>query len=168
VSGLPLICAPGNRRPTHTDAMRLEAAQQLVERLIKSGILPPQEIDGAAEDIAKATRYEWSDGYKMAKELEDRHHWDCDMQIAEALEEFEPILERIYSAAEQQWATENPRDPVYPDGASVTWRGKPATVVGVDVRRPQCYHLRQAAMRPGSYYVVPFEDVTDAADEVRS
>lgn len=158
---LPLVCAGATMRPKQTSDMRLQAATELVEHMIKSGVIPDDDREICAQDIAKATRYESYDGYKIARELENLHHWECDMQIAEELEGFSRLLDRIYSAAERQWDTENPRGPKFTDGTTVIWRGKPATVHGVYEHRPQCYRVRQGEMgNETSFYIVPFEDVT--------
>lgn len=158
---LTLTCATGNKRPSITDAMRIQAAEQLVESMVKQRLLDAKEIEGAAADIVRATKWEQRDGYKIARELERYCHWDCDMEIAEAMEEFSGLLQGIYDAAEKQWAADNPREQAFEDGASVTWRGSPATVHGVYEYRPHCYKVRQGEMgSPTSYYVVPFEEVS--------
>lgn len=158
---LTLTCAAGNRRPSITDAMRLQAAQQLVESMVKRHLLETDQVDGAAADIVKATRWEQHDGYRIARELERYSHWDCDMQIVEAMEEFSGLLQCIYDAAEKQWAADNPHEPAFDEGATVIWRGSPATVHGVYEYRPYCYKVRQGEMgSPTSYYVAPFEEVS--------
>jgi hypothetical protein len=157
---LALTCIGDNKRPAITDAMRKQAAEQLVQSMVRQHLLDEGQVEGSADDIVKATRYEQFDGYKIARELESRCHWDCDMPIAEAMEEFHGLLQAIYDDAENRWAADNPRGPEFTDGDAVKWRGQCATVHGVYERRPQCYKVRQGDMRPDSYYIAPFEEVS--------
>ena len=158
---LTLVCDGDNKRPVITDAMRLQAAEQLVEDMVKSGLIEPDQITGSAADIVEATRWERYDGFKIARELERNCHWDCDMQIAEAMEGFNGLIQSIYDTAEKQWAADNPSEPAFGEGATVIWRGNPATIHGVCEYRPQSYKVRQGEMsNPTSYYVVPFEEVS--------
>lgn len=149
-------------RPKVTAEMRLEAARILVADMIKSGVIPDTEPEECAEEIASATQYEQDDGYKIARNLESGFHWECNMDIAEAMSEFGGILQNIYNAAEKQWAADNPREPAFKPGDSVFWRKKPAVVEGVCKYRPQSYRLKQGDMPANSYYVAPFEEVTAA------
>lgn len=163
---LGLVCAGRNKRPEKTKDMRLHAAERLVQRMVESGALDGEDTEGCAADIVEATRFEIHDGYRIARELDQRFHWDCDMEIAEQLNEFSGILDDIFREAERKWAAENPREPKFSDGDSVLWRGKPATVHGVCEYYPQYYKIRQGDMKsPGSFYIVPFEDVSAAGGE---
>ncbi|MFZ0711379.1 MAG: hypothetical protein WAM53_15185, partial [Terrimicrobiaceae bacterium] len=140
---LQFICCPGNKRPTRTPEMRRQAAVRLVSEMVKTGTVESSDAEATVSDIVKATRFETFDGYKIARELEKWHHWDCDMEIAEQLGEFGGILNQIYDAAEKTWAAENPNEPKFSDGMVVMWRGKPATLHGIYEYRPQCYKVRE-------------------------
>lgn len=166
---LTLTCTGSiNKRPERTEEMRRQAATKVAESIFASdgasGAMSPEELAESVEDIVKATSWGMHDGYKIARELERRFHWDCDMNDAEELDGFSGALERIYDAAEKVWAAENPRDPKFSDGDAVIWRGKAATVRCVYRHRPQCYEILQGEMRQNSAYIVPFEDVTAAAE----
>lgn len=158
---LKLECVQStNKRPSKTKEMRRQAACVIAARMIKLGLIDDE--NESIEDIVEATQYAaFDDGYKIAKRLEDRHHWDCDMALAEELDGFSGELEKIHEAAEKQWAAENPHEPAFPAGAVVMWRGEPATVHGIYEYRPQCYRIRRGEMgSENSFYIVPFEDVT--------
>ena len=158
---LALTCAARNKRPARTETMRRQAAEKLIAEMVERGLVNAADAADSVGDIVRATRWETQDGYKIARELEQSCSWDCDMQIAEALESFADTLDSIYDAAEKQWAAENPSDPAFADGMAVVWRGQPATVHGLYDYRPQCYRVRQGDMgKPTSFYIVPFEDVT--------
>lgn len=160
VEQLPLVCIHStNKRPERTDTMRRQAAEQLIADLVKQGIFTAQEATSEhVDDLVEATRFE-TDGYAIAHELDEEHGWECDLTLANALDAFSGILDRIYREVEKRWATENPHGPQFAEGDIVLLNGKPATVVGVSPYRPQCYHLTQGKMQPDSYYVVPFENV---------
>jgi hypothetical protein len=140
--------------------MRRQAVETLVEHMVQYRTIEPCDAAASIEDILQATCREECDGYQIARELELSFHWDCNLDIAEHLDEFSGILRNIYETAEQQWAAENPHDPAFDVGATVIWKAKSATIVGIYGHRPQCYKVRQGEMRPNSYYVVPFEDVS--------
>jgi polyhydroxyalkanoate synthesis regulator phasin len=158
---LALTCLGNNRRPAKSIAMRQEAATKLVDQMIKGGHIEKDDQGISIANIVEATRYE-TDGYKIARELENRHHWDCDMVIAEQMDRFSGILEGVYDIAEKQWAAENPSEPTFLEGESVIWRGKPAVVRGTCEYRPQCYRLQNDEIKAGSSaaFIVPFEDVS--------
>ena len=129
--------------------------------MIKRGHLEETEADQSIDDIVQATVYEVHDGYKIAKRLEDRFYWDSDMQVAEDMDQFDSILHDVHRAAEAVWAAENPSEPKFADGDTVTWRGIPATVHGICDYRPQCYEVTQGEMKWAEvYFVVPFEEVS--------
>ena len=159
---LALVCGAGNRRPEKTPAMRREAAAVLVKWMVKAGMVTASDAEASIDDIVKATRYE-TDGYRIARELEQSCCWDCDMEIAEKMDEFDGALRSIYDAVEKRWAAENPAAPAFADGDKVIWRGEPALICGTYDGRPQTYRVRQGDMgNPTSFYVVPFEDVRSA------
>ena len=50
-------------------------------------------------------------------------------------------------------------EPLFAVGDVVRWRGADAVITGFSPR-PACYKVRQGEMRPNSWYIVPFEDVS--------
>jgi len=156
---LDLMCSKPNKRPQITEEMRMQASVKMVARMVHAGLFQKHETDGFADDICAATKRERHDGYKIARELEERHHWECDFSIADSLEEFGGILDAIHRDAEKKWAEENPMTPL-PEGSVVFWNGSLGTVHGVCPYRPHCYKFRNDETKgPESYFVVPFEDV---------
>jgi hypothetical protein len=143
--------------------MRKQAATELVSYMVKSGVIPDRDLEGCIDDIVYATRWNWDDGYEIGHNLKTRG-WACDMNLAEELDGFGDILVRIVNAAEDLWAAENPHEPKFSEGDTVIWHGAPATVHGIYEYRPQRYKIRQGDMKPTSYYVVPFEDVSDGGE----
>ena len=159
---LDLVCAPGNARPGRTSAMRTLAARAVVASLVRCGALGSEDAEESVEDIGDATRSGRLDGYEIARQLERRRHWDCGMQIAEELDRFESVLDRIHGEAVAKWALENPSRAEFAEGDRVIWRGMPATVSGVDPHRPLSYRISCEGRDPGSVLIVPFEDISGA------
>lgn len=155
---LSLVCVGSNKRPIKTDAMRLQAAEKLVADLVRGSYL--DDDDGAADQIVKVTRWGEYDGHKIARELDIRCGWDCDLELASELDAFGEILQDIFDEVEKKWAAENPHDPQFGEGEAVVWDGKEAKVAGIWEHRPQCYKVQTKDSKEGSFYVVPFEDVS--------
>ena len=70
-----------------TDDQRRVIAADLVDRVIKTGTLGPSDRDEAIEDVIKATRW-CSDGYEIAKALDDDNGWMCDAEVVAILDDF--------------------------------------------------------------------------------
>lgn len=101
-----------NPRPTRlTDAMKLAAATDLVADMIKSHDLEENQRDGAVRDIVQhATAH--MDGYELAKVLDDRCMWSCDLGMAEALDGYSAAARKQLEIAQKAWfETEQPAQP---------------------------------------------------------
>lgn len=160
---LDLTCDGQNKRPSkRSDEILRAAATRLVKEMVSKGLIEQEDAEDSVAQIARASRYNDMDGYHLARELDDRYGWDCDMQMVEALDEFHWLLDAVHLEAEKKWAAENPREPKFSEGDTVQWHGEDATIHGIYDSRPQYYKVRQGEMSggPNSYYVVPFEDVT--------
>jgi len=149
-----------NERPRKTEAIRRQAAEELVALMVRDGAIQSKHADTSVLDIVKVTRYGADDGYRIAKALDDSCGWDCDLDMAQHLDQFQDMVSKLVERAEKQWAQFNPREPEFASGAPVIWRGKPATVSRIHEHRPQCYELLRGEMPSNSFFVVPFEDVT--------
>jgi len=106
-------------RPKLNDEMKLAAARKLVAEMVKNGTL---EIEGDAElyakDVAKHGT-SWGDGYELAKALDSHCHWDCNLMIAEALDNFASYADSEVVRAEKEWVTRCAIEPPYPLGTRV-------------------------------------------------
>ncbi len=106
-------------RPKLNDEMKMRAARKLVGDMVKNGEL---EIEGDAELYAKdiATHGNtWSDGYELAKALDDYCHWDCNLTIAEALDNFSHYASNEVAQAEKEWVERCSIQPPIPLGTRV-------------------------------------------------
>jgi hypothetical protein len=92
-----------NPRPTRlTDAMKLAAAADLVADMIRNHDLEENQRDGAVRDIAQhATAH--MDGYELAKVLDDRCLWSCDLAMADALDGYSSAARKQLDIAQKAW-----------------------------------------------------------------
>lgn len=100
-------------RPTKaTPEMELAAAKETVAELVTAGHLTEAEAEDAAANIVAEGRYN-RDGYKLAKALDDRWHWDCDLDMADILDGHSSALDDQIKAAQKAWfEAERPSPPV--------------------------------------------------------
>lgn len=78
------------------------AALAMAKRLGKYGLLEADEVEGAARDIASiGTAHD--DGYRLARELDNRRGWDCDFEMAEHLNDFSGLASQEIHAMEKAW-----------------------------------------------------------------
>lgn len=118
-----------NPRPTRlTEDMKLAAAAELVGDLIKEHHLDEQQRAGAIADIARHASSSM-DGYEIAKTLDDRCYWSCDLEMAEALDGYSHIAHKHLAAAQLAWfEAEKPTAPAEPgQRIEFKWGGKAHT-----------------------------------------
>jgi hypothetical protein len=157
---LPLACANPNKRPrVPTDEMRRRVALQIAARLKDCG--PPDEV---AADIIRVTRHGWhQDGYQLARDLDRTCSWECDLGVAEELDNFSGLCDLELDVAVRQWAVENPMEPPFPIGSLVKTPSQGVgTIVGVCQYSPASYRVRTPGLNEKSAWIIPFEDVSAA------
>lgn len=107
-----------------TPEMRRAAADIIIADLVKDGHLESAEAAACAADLAAVTAYHM-DGYGIAKELDGRFRWSCNLGMAEVLDGFPLAIRAEVEKAEKAWfEAESPQMPV-PLGSAVefTWGG---------------------------------------------
>ena len=159
MSELPLVCAMPNKRPrVATEAMRRDAAESVVADI--SGDIGNKSE--AVDDILAVTRRnQHMDGYQIARELERCKHWDCDMEIAEALDGFASACSMAVYEAQKKWAAENPIEPPFPVGTTVK---TPHGVGAIDRVYEHGPHQYVVPLK-GMMLVINFEDVSVVDDK---
>lgn len=84
-----------------TDVDRLKAlseddrravAEEIVDDLLGAHAEKMPRRERAIEDIILCSRWSGMDGYEIAKYLDDTHHWECDLELAQALDGLSHIL----------------------------------------------------------------------------
>lgn len=101
-----------------TPEAALRVGERVAEQLVRSGMIETEEQPACAADIAKhGTLYD--DGYELAKTLERRCYWDCDLQMAEELDSFSGYAREEIDAAQKEWAERNKIQPPLPIGRRV-------------------------------------------------
>jgi hypothetical protein len=109
------------RPKTLTQEMLSRVGEKLATSLAESGRIEQGEIAGCAADIAKVGRLHM-DGYELAKTLDARCYWDCDLMMAEDLDGFSSMADAEIKAAQKAWAKRNNIEPPYPIGTRVKTR----------------------------------------------
>jgi hypothetical protein len=101
-----------------TTEMRLSAAKSVVIDLVRQEHIEEKDAEQSIKDIAKHA-YSHIDGYELAKKLDSYCGWDCNLEIAEALDGFSSYARSEIETAEKAWAERvNPMPPL-PIGARV-------------------------------------------------
>lgn len=153
-------------RPTQaTQEIKLAAAHEIVAELIKITAIGAEEKDEAAKQLASV--FPWGDGYEIAKELDQRHSWDCDMEMAEVLDGYGSTVRRLIDKAQAQWVAENNIQPPLPTPSRAIYQGKTGTVTGVYEYGPAKYLFKEdgdplADTEAQRRIIVNFEDVEAA------
>jgi hypothetical protein len=110
-------------RPTSlTPEMRQAIAAELVSRLVKRGLLTTSEEADSLRDLSAVLKNcgPYADGYAIAKALDDRG-WECDMPLAEQLDQFSNLATHQIYAAEKAWAARARPQPPFPLGVAVAF-----------------------------------------------
>lgn len=168
--GMPKI---GPARPSCRDPILIKmAAKQMALTLCESGAMGPGEhdIDGMADDLAACPSWHRDDGYKFASYLDHHHHWDCDFAIAEHLDDFSYVLDRVVTDAERLWAAENNIQPPFPNGTRVRFGAETGIIDKVYKHGVARYAIAvdgdpDAHGAKHSRRIVKFEDVTAVEGE---
>ena len=106
------------RPKTLTQEMLSRVGEELAASLAKSGRIEKGEIASCAADIAKVGRLHM-DGYELAKTLDDRCGWDCDLMMAEDLDDFSSMADAEIKAAQKAWVERNGIKPPFELGTRV-------------------------------------------------
>lgn len=149
------------KRPTRaTPEMRQGAAIKLANDLISE-----HDFDAPAEDIAadivRCSPSDYADGYELAKELDDRAHWDITLGIVEALDSWQWLLRQEIADAEKEWAARTSPQPPLPIGTRVrAANGVVGTITGIYEHQPAKFLvLEDGADESKSRFIINFEDV---------
>lgn len=156
-----------SERPTRpTEEMKLTAARKVVAEMRKYGHIEENEVEASVSDIAKHGR-EYSDGYALAKTLDGRG-WDCNLEMAEELDNYGRYLRNEIEAAEKQWAADNNIQPPDLIGKPVKLKsGETGIVDGVYQYGPAKFTVKidgdkEADGPSQSRRIVNFEDAQPA------
>jgi len=106
-----------------TDEMHLAAARITVAALVEARHLKAQEVEDAVRDLSRLKPGIWSDGYCIAKNLDDDYGWDCNFNMAEILDGHASELHSQLDAAEKAWAERVRPEPPLPLGTRICIRG---------------------------------------------
>ncbi|MBZ9600699.1 hypothetical protein [Phyllobacterium chamaecytisi] len=148
-------------RPKVNDEMRLAAAAVIAARLVKAGHIEANAVDQHANDLAQYGG-DSADGYELAKDLDRRAHWDCNLDMASILDGYSYEISIEVEKAQKAWAVENNIQPPLPIGARVsikTFKGDAqGTIDGVYEYGPAKYTVKLDGETGSTRRIVNFED----------
>lgn len=107
------------RPKTMTPEIAERVARKIADDLVKNGHIEARQLEDAVHDIVKCASHNWLGGYELAKKLDDHCHWDCNLEIAEELDNFSHLVDSEITKAEKDWAERNSIQPPLPIGAQV-------------------------------------------------
>lgn len=115
---------------------RRDVADALVKGMIKDGVAGVPEERMAVADIVRTVTRRYLDGYEIAKRLEARG-WDCDLDLADALDAWSALYEEKLTARQNEWAATVDFGPPLTTGTRVqaVWGGETCTGKIVEVYR---------------------------------
>lgn len=152
-----------------TDAMKKAAARDLAQELAEHGHINANEIEDAARDIAKHAHGPWTDGYTLAKRLDDYAGWDCNFGMAEVLDGWSTFSDDALRKAEKEWASRVNPTPPFANGTRVRVKDEMGTIDGIYDYGPAKYLIKidcdpRANTSEKSRRIVNFEDVVSIED----
>lgn len=154
-------------RPKFSNEIALAAAKELAADLAKEDLIGPDQVEASARQIAKHARTHM-DGYEIARELEKYSCWECNLQVAEALDGWSSIVRSHIEAAEKEWFARNTIQPPLPIDTRVKLhRGETGTITAIDKYGTAKYCVAidgdpEAASSMQRRRIVNFEDVMAA------
>lgn len=152
-------------RPKFSAEIALAAAKELAGTLAREGQIDPKDVDASAIDIAEYAEPHM-DGYEIARTLENRVFWDCDLELANTLDSFAHLVNLIIAAAEKEWAARNDIKPPLECGTRVTLRSAETGTIDRIYEygaAKYCIAIDQDSNAvKGARRIVNFEDVSPA------
>lgn len=165
VTQMALPHIPPSPRPKKLDKETTrEIAQKLAEEVLKYdsdyGTLDEitNDIFGVIDKLSIDT-----DGYRIARILEDRYYWTCDSTIVEIMDAYSTHQHDALRKTQHAWVKEHNIQPPLPNGTWITWRNgsmKTGIIDRVCDHSPACYLIKEyGAVSETRRLIVPFEDV---------
>lgn len=153
-----------------TSEMKLAAAERTVASLMRSGHLELGEQEDAVKAIAKhGTLYD--DGYALAKNLDTYEYWDCDLMMADDLDQFGTFARDELEKAQADWAKVNNIQPSLSIGTAVLLKSNETGLIDGIYEHGVAQYLVKIDGDPeadgpsNSRRIVNFEDATSAVLE---
>lgn len=145
---------------------KLAVARDVATELEKCGYIEKHEVDAHASDIAKCARA-YMDGYRLAKELDNRCYWDCSFDMAEVLNGWSYAYERALDKEQKAWAEREGISPTLAVGARVKIAsGECGEISGVYEHGAAKYLVKIDGTTDTSRRVINFEDCTPIVEPV--
>ncbi len=151
------------RPTTMTAAIAEQAATAVAKEMAREALIDAAEALELARDIARCGE-RYSDGYALAKGLEDEGGYSPNSQWVDALDNFSDKVGDLIAAAEEQWARENAISPPFPLRSRVKLRsGETGEITDISSFGAAKYAIRidgdELAVSQSRRRIVNFEDV---------
>ena len=147
------------KRPTdYEDYVVRDAAEKLAQQCQQWDMQTSAEE--WIEDLVKA-RYEWTDGYALAKELDDRCHVSPDSELVDILDRAPSYLSDAHRKAVKRWVRIVGFTPGYAIGETVGTRHGNGKITKIYVETAQ-YVVDTKGVGNGGY-IINAEDIKPAS-----
>lgn len=123
-----------------------------------------KDRDGVREDLM-AIAGTSMDGYKLCRELERNHHWDCDSALVEIMGGLQWRLSDACKDAVKKWVAFYQVTPFYEAGQKVAYDGAEGIILDYGTAwHPGCYCIQVPSKGhgPNQGYVVAWEEIDPA------
>lgn len=120
-------------RPSERDPALVRRAAELIAADCV-GWDPTSSQESWVEPLLNA-RYEWDDGFKLARELERYAHVDANFELAEVLDGASRHLDDVHEEAEKAWVRIVGFTPAFTVGQIVTMRHGTGPIHSIDEKR---------------------------------
>ena len=138
------------KRPHQRDEGIIRAAAQLVAQDCLRWD-PKSDVDDWVRDLMKA-KYEWDDGYTLAKYLDDHCHVSSDRELVEILDGATSKLREVHNAEVKKWVGIVGFKPEHAIGAAVSTRHGEGRITGIYVETAQ-YVVNTEGKKEGGYII---------------
>lgn len=137
--------------------MNIQRPHISTETILQACTVVALKLDGTAEEIASCY-YSHIDGYQLAKELEDKHSWNIDLQVIEELEELQWEVDSIHKKVCMQWVIDSNIKPQFENGTKI----KEGVINGVYKHGAAAYMVtKYGETMHGRHTIIKFEDAVE-------
>ncbi len=155
------------RPKRHDPAVLAIAAEKLAELICDDWDHDGERADWI-ETLKACPSYEWDDGYRFAKHLEDRHYVEADAALVDLLESAYSILSQAHEFALLQWTKYTNYVPQFSDGDRVVAARQGAGFInGVQAEKATYYFVPDSEVgskfKSGGGYILSDADLTREA-----
>ena len=110
---------PTEKDPKVIENVRVRITQILEDYLDSNSILDPPSVESEVAELIDM--YQYSNGYKLAKMLDDQFNWEPNSDLVDQLDSIKFIVHEEIDREVQKWVKENNILPKYKIGDEVVY-----------------------------------------------